>query len=505
MHTSLITSDPITNTHHVSEIPHVSRAPPGSSEHAKHISMLQEALVVEHISISASGRTVVVVGRGQEVGDFEMIVHISPTTVDAAATAGSATGAATDSSSGWSDCGLAISPAPHHCVLSLSYAAHAHTDAASTAKQLAAEHSHLPAHAAALYPPAVPLRRDRNGGTEGGQEEEEEEEEDDEVHDYDFDEDVSKPRKRRQQQRSRRMVERGGGGGGGEGGDRGGQQQQQQQQNGHSMFATSGTGELSNGVQAGSSFVAVQARAPTGRSFQIDVIMRQRTHTEVGGGVVEASHQVCFSQEQLCHTDTDTDTGTGGSKPTPAKILSVPQELAHIQRVRSAVDEIFLQRSKEFHSNFMKRLQLTESAASASASANAGSEAAADGEADAWINDDGDIISPPPASATSPSARRVFTAADIKAGKAALSSLLGGIGHFRGVPQVGDAGSLDHHIDGDRAGGRGDAPAPVAPQYISLLSCTPSRTAFPRGFLWDEGELELCLWGLQRIVSKRFN
>jgi len=287
------------------------------------------------------------------------------------------------------------------------------------------------------------------------------------------------------------------------------------------LYATNGGGELGDGVQAGSSFVAIQARAPAGRSFQIDAIMRLRgkARTAVGGGNSEGeasrTQQVCFSQEQLCDTQTDTDTDTdanagtdtytdalasSSAKPIPKrrKILSVPQERAHIQRVRTAVDALLLQRSREFHANFMKRLLLTE-ISSSGASTNGSVGADADGEADAWINNDNDAISPLPASAPSSStaaaavvaARRSFSAADIRAGKAALSSLLGGMGLFRGVPQVGDAGSLEHEGDGQSRDGsasmRGNAPEPAAPEFISLLSCTPSRTVFPRGFLWDEG------------------
>ena len=56
-----------------------------------------------------------------------------------------------------------------------------------------------------------------------------------------------------------------------------------------------------------------------------------------------------------------------------------------------------------------------------------------------------------------------------RAARAALSNLVGGIGYFHGSSQVAVGG---HTVQG---------PAQ------ELLTAVPSRSFFPRGFLWDEG------------------
>ena len=56
-----------------------------------------------------------------------------------------------------------------------------------------------------------------------------------------------------------------------------------------------------------------------------------------------------------------------------------------------------------------------------------------------------------------------------EAAKAAASNMLGGLGYFHGSSQVAVGGQL-----------RLTPPA-------ALLTAVPSRSFFPRGFLWDEG------------------
>ncbi|CAM9186630.1 unnamed protein product [Ectocarpus fasciculatus] len=64
--------------------------------------------------------------------------------------------------------------------------------------------------------------------------------------------------------------------------------------------------------------------------------------------------------------------------------------------------------------------------------------------------------------------------------KRVVSAVLGGIGLFNGHPHIGNATSHP-----ERSSGRADIDRSSAP--IELYSGTPSRTSFPRGFLWDEG------------------
>lgn len=65
-----------------------------------------------------------------------------------------------------------------------------------------------------------------------------------------------------------------------------------------------------------------------------------------------------------------------------------------------------------------------------------------------------------------------FEDRDVAAAKAALSNTLGGMGYFTGRSEVRGAGS---------SGGNGLS------FEASLFTAVPSRSFFPRGFLWDEG------------------
>lgn len=85
-----------------------------------------------------------------------------------------------------------------------------------------------------------------------------------------------------------------------------------------------------------------------------------------------------------------------------------------------------------------------------------------------------------------------FTAGEIEAAKVCLSSVLGGFGYFQGVPSIGvatdvDSESADRSVNKFRTSNELVKAQSLKPSTISLFTASPSRTAFPRGFLWDEG------------------
>lgn len=73
-----------------------------------------------------------------------------------------------------------------------------------------------------------------------------------------------------------------------------------------------------------------------------------------------------------------------------------------------------------------------------------------------------------------------FEDRDVAAAKAALSNTLGGMGYFTGRSEVREAGPN---------GGNGLS------FETSLFTAVPSRSFFPRGFLWDEGFHQVS-WGV---------
>lgn len=79
-----------------------------------------------------------------------------------------------------------------------------------------------------------------------------------------------------------------------------------------------------------------------------------------------------------------------------------------------------------------------------------------------------------------------FQPGEIRAAKAALSNLLGGMGYFTGSSEVRGAG-----VNG-RNGRSFEA---------KLFSAVPSRSFFPRGFLWDEGFHQLLVNAWHRPTS----
>lgn len=82
-----------------------------------------------------------------------------------------------------------------------------------------------------------------------------------------------------------------------------------------------------------------------------------------------------------------------------------------------------------------------------------------------------------------------FEERDVAAAKAALSNMLGGMGHFTGRSEVRGAGR-----DGDDGSSFG----------ASLFTAVPSRSFFPRGFLWDEGFHQV-LAVVVRVVGHHFS
>ena len=76
--------------------------------------------------------------------------------------------------------------------------------------------------------------------------------------------------------------------------------------------------------------------------------------------------------------------------------------------------------------------------------------------------------------------------------QAITSNLLGGIGYFYGTSLVDPSFSYDWDdessptdSDDDNRGRRTEGPRLTEPK--ALLTATPSRSFFPRGFYWDEG------------------
>lgn len=77
-------------------------------------------------------------------------------------------------------------------------------------------------------------------------------------------------------------------------------------------------------------------------------------------------------------------------------------------------------------------------------------------------------------------AAKGYGAAPQRVARSAVSNLLGGLSYFYGA-------SLVHDPSAPARGARGSSGASVFAPAHALLTCVPSRSFFPRGFLWDEG------------------
>lgn len=81
-----------------------------------------------------------------------------------------------------------------------------------------------------------------------------------------------------------------------------------------------------------------------------------------------------------------------------------------------------------------------------------------------------------------------------EAAKICLSSMLGGMGYFAGQPAIANGLDIATNATVD---------AYVESAQLSLFTATPSRTAFPRGFLWDEGfhEILISKWDMSLTLN----
>ena len=65
------------------------------------------------------------------------------------------------------------------------------------------------------------------------------------------------------------------------------------------------------------------------------------------------------------------------------------------------------------------------------------------------------------------------------------SNLVGGIGYYQGASIVDR--TFRHDYDDDEEEGDVGVEKPFLSEERELLTATPSRSFFPRGFYWDEG------------------
>jgi len=80
-----------------------------------------------------------------------------------------------------------------------------------------------------------------------------------------------------------------------------------------------------------------------------------------------------------------------------------------------------------------------------------------------------------------------FDEDDMDIARKALSNTLGGLGYFHGTPVIGDATEYTDKKKQQKGAALAEGAVNTPEVSLSLFSATPSRSSFPRGFLWDEG------------------
>lgn len=102
------------------------------------------------------------------------------------------------------------------------------------------------------------------------------------------------------------------------------------------------------------------------------------------------------------------------------------------------------------------------------------------------------------ADSTSESITMGFTENDMEIAKVCLSSVLGGMGYFQGRPSIGVGADVEHESESHSLSEVNNLKQLIKrvnhhSSLVSLFTATPSRTSFPRGFLWDEGFHEMLI------------